>query len=46
MQGNVPRVSVGVPVYNGQDYLGTALESLLSQTFVDLELIICRFRYF
>jgi len=35
-----PRVSVGVPVYNGQDYLGECLESLLKQSFEDFELII------
>jgi glycosyltransferase involved in cell wall biosynthesis len=35
-----PRVSVGVPVYNGQDYLGECLESLLKQDFEDFELIL------
>jgi len=37
----MPRVSVGVPVYNGQRYLATALDSLLAQTFQDLEIVIC-----
>jgi glycosyltransferase involved in cell wall biosynthesis len=35
-----PRVSVGLPVYNGEDYLRESLESLLAQDFADFELII------
>src|SRR5438128_542667 len=35
-----PRVSIGLPVYNGERYLRLALDSLLSQTFTDFELII------
>lgn len=35
-----PRVSVGLPVYNGERYLALALDSLLGQTFEDFELII------
>ncbi len=35
-----PRVSIGLPVYNGQQYLRQALDSLLAQTFSDFELII------
>ncbi|AHI01784.1 hypothetical protein GCM10010174_87420 [Kutzneria viridogrisea] len=31
-------VSVGLPVYNGEPYLGTALEALLAQRDVDFEL--------
>ena len=38
---NSPRVSIGMPVYNGERYLGEALNSLLAQTFDDFELIIC-----
>ena len=38
--GRAPRVSIGLPVYNGERYLEAALESLLAQTFTDLELII------
>lgn len=38
---NVPKVSVGLPVYNGEKYLRDALISLLNQTFSDFELIIC-----
>lgn len=35
-----PRVSIGMAVRNGQRYLAVALESLLSQTFTDFEIII------
>jgi len=35
-----PRVSIGLPVYNGEKYLDEAIESLLKQTFDDFELII------
>jgi len=33
-------LAIGVPVYNGEDYLAAALESLLGQTFREFELII------
>lgn len=36
-----PKVSLGVPVYNGANYLREALDSLLAQTFGDFEIIIC-----
>src|SRR5262245_57216615 len=36
----VPRVSIGLPVYNGAKYLAEAIDSLLEQTFSDFELII------
>ena len=36
-----PRVSIGLPVYNGEDHVAEAIESVLSQTFRDFELIIC-----
>ena len=35
-----PLVTFGMPVYNGQDYLEEALNSILAQTFTDFELII------
>lgn len=41
MSAREPIVSIGVPVYNGEDYLAAALDSILSQTFQDFELIIC-----
>jgi glycosyltransferase involved in cell wall biosynthesis len=39
--GGCPRVSLGLPVYNGDRYLAAALDSLLAQTWTDFELIIC-----
>jgi len=33
-------VSIGMPVYNGEDYIREALDSLLAQTFTEFELII------
>ncbi|HWR21476.1 MAG TPA: glycosyltransferase family 2 protein [Verrucomicrobiae bacterium] len=35
-----PRVSIGLPVYNGERFLREALDSLVGQTFGDFELII------
>jgi glycosyltransferase involved in cell wall biosynthesis len=35
-----PRVSIGLPVYNGERFVEEALASLLGQTFDDLEVII------
>lgn len=35
-----PRVSIGLPVYNGENYMAAAIEGVLGQTFSDLELII------
>jgi glycosyltransferase involved in cell wall biosynthesis len=36
----VPRLSIGLPVYNGERYLAEALDALLGQSFADFELII------
>jgi glycosyltransferase involved in cell wall biosynthesis len=35
-----PRLSVGLPVYNGESYLAESLEALLEQTYENFELII------
>lgn len=35
-----PRLTIGLPVHNGDDYLSEAIESVLGQTFADLELLI------
>jgi glycosyltransferase involved in cell wall biosynthesis len=35
-----PKVSVCIPVYNREDFIAEAIESVLSQTFTDFELII------
>ncbi len=36
----MPRVSVGLPVYNGERYLRISIDSILAQTYRDFELII------
>ena len=38
--GAVPRLTLGLPVYNGERYLAASLDALLAQTFTDFELII------
>jgi glycosyltransferase involved in cell wall biosynthesis len=35
-----PRLSIGLPVYNGGDYLAESIEALLGQSYSDFELII------
>lgn len=35
-----PTASIGVPVYNGENTIGRALDSLLAQTYGDLEIVI------
>ena len=35
-----PRVSIGLPVYNGEEFLREALDSLLAQDFTAFELIV------
>ncbi len=35
-----PLVSIGMPVYNGENYLRQALESVCAQTLTDLEIVI------
>ncbi|OKH21017.1 glycosyltransferase family 2 protein [Chroogloeocystis siderophila] len=37
---NTPRLSIGLPVYNGDRLLAKALDSILAQTYSDFELII------
>jgi glycosyltransferase involved in cell wall biosynthesis len=37
---DTPPVSIGLPVYNGDPYIEATLDSLLTQTFQDLEIII------
>lgn len=38
--GPVPRLTLGLPVYNGDKHLAASVDSLLAQTFTDFELII------
>ena len=40
MNQNKPRVSIGMPVFNGEKYLRQSIESILHQTYQDFELII------
>jgi glycosyltransferase involved in cell wall biosynthesis len=40
MKNIKPYVSIGLPVYNGQQYLKIAIDSILNQTFQDFEIII------
>ena len=40
MIDRIPRVSIGMPVYNGAAFLRESLDSLLSQTYEDFELVI------
>lgn len=35
-----PKVSIGLPVYNGEKYLNKTLENLLGQSFLDIEIVI------
>ncbi|MER5203553.1 glycosyltransferase [Streptomyces sp. NPDC002825] len=35
-----PRLTIGLPVYNGEEYLAESLDALLGQTYEDFELII------
>lgn len=41
MHNNSPKVSLGLPVFNGEKFIAKCLDSLLSQSFKDFELIIC-----
>lgn len=36
----IPKVSIGIPVYNGEESIRQAIDSVLTQTFSDFELII------
>jgi glycosyltransferase involved in cell wall biosynthesis len=40
IRGASPKVSIGLPVFNGERYLRQMLDSILAQTFTDFELII------
>jgi glycosyltransferase involved in cell wall biosynthesis len=35
-----PRLSIGMPVYNGEKFIAEAIESILNQTYTNFELII------
>ncbi len=40
MNNSHPKVTIGMPVYNGARWLSTSIESILAQSFTDFELII------
>ena len=40
MTADNPKVSIGLPVYNGERYLAGALDGILRQSFRDLEVIV------
>ena len=40
MKENSPLVSIGLPVYNGENYIREAIEAILNQSYQNLELII------
>ena len=36
----IPKLAIGIPVYNGENYLGETLDLLLRQTYGDFEIIV------
>lgn len=40
MSHKQPRISIGLPIFNGENFLKETLESILKQTFKDFELVI------
>ena len=40
-QAEQPLVSIGLPVFNGEDFLENALDSILNQTYKNIEVIVC-----
>jgi len=40
MMADQPKISIGMPVYNGEESLGAALDAMLAQTFTAFEIII------
>jgi glycosyltransferase involved in cell wall biosynthesis len=39
--GPTPRVTIGLPVYNGEPFLVSTLDSLLAQTYTNFEIVVC-----
>ncbi|MCA6114374.1 glycosyltransferase [Bradyrhizobium sp. WSM 1738] len=37
----MPKLSIGIPVFNGEEFLSELLDSFLAQTFRDFEILIC-----
>ncbi len=40
MTDRTPRVSIGLPVFNGENYLADALQSLIDQSYADVEIVV------
>ena len=40
-QTNKPLVSIGLPVFNGEDFLESSIDTLLSQSYKNIEVIVC-----
>jgi glycosyltransferase involved in cell wall biosynthesis len=38
---NMPRLTIGLPVYNGEVFVDKCINSILAQTYEDFELIVC-----
>lgn len=41
MSRSIPKVAIGVPIYNGENFLRQALDSVAAQTFTDFEAFLC-----
>ena len=37
---NIPKVSVIIPVYNTEEYIGETLNSIINQTLKEIEIIV------
>lgn len=40
VKNNKPKISVIIPIYNGEKYLAECIDSILNQTFNDFELLL------
>ncbi len=40
MSENIPKITIGIPVYNGEKFIRKRLDNILSQTFQDFEILI------
>ena len=40
MSSQRPRIAIGMPVYNGEKYIESAISSILAQTYTDFDFII------
>lgn len=40
-----PQISVIVPVYNAENWIGWCIDSILAQTFTDFELLLRQYKH-